>query len=345
MHDQRSSRDVRLFGWRRLNPADRAFTALVFVALVPVVLLALAGCGVLGFVAYQVSSVGLVGVAGDRQLWPVLTFLAVFLVGVALGGRALLTQLAATRRLERAVEVITLPPTERLAAAAERCRLDDVVLVEAPQPFSFAYGLLGPRVVISTALVDALNNEELAAVLEHERYHVRAFDPLKVVLARAMTAGFFYLPVLRPLRSRYVASREIAADRSAVSAYGRGALAGALVRAVSGPDWANLGAAAALSGTELLEERIIHLETGDEPPGLRLPAAAIATTVAVVAMLAGALLYTVVAAGGPAELMRDRMGGEMEGMAGNGVVPGVIWWVGLAGAGLWLWRKAHRIRG
>jgi len=37
---------------------------------------------------------------------------------------------------------------------------------------------------------------ELDAVLEHEHYHVRNRDPLKLVLARALPAAFFYLPVL-----------------------------------------------------------------------------------------------------------------------------------------------------
>ena len=330
----------------RLNAANRAFAAIVAVAMVPVLLLALSGCAVLGFVAYRVATEGVSAMTSDGGLWPALTLVVVVVTGLGLGLRALLRQLAATRRLAAAVESAAVPVPARLQALAERCALDGrVLLVDAEERFSFAFGFAAPRVVISAGLLDALSDDEAMAVLEHERYHLRAHDPLKVVAVRTLAVAFFYLPILRPLRSRYIASREIAADRRAVARSGPAAVAGALYRAVVGPRWVDLGGAAALGGDELLEERIRHLETGEEPAAAPLPHTAVAATVGVIVLLAAALVYTVVGAGGPAGLMEGRMDGDMDEMSASslgGVVVSVAPWLLLAG---WLWHKTRRRKG
>jgi len=98
-----------------------------------------------------------------------------------------------------------------------------------------------------------------------ERYHVRNLDPLKVLLVRALPATFFFVPALAALRSRYVAGRELAADRRAVRACGHDPLVGALLKVVRGPAWGELQAAAAIGGSELLDLRIAQLESGSEP--------------------------------------------------------------------------------
>src|SRR5207245_144559 len=147
----------------------------------------------------------------------------------ALGVWSLARQLRDSRRLARRVRALALPLPEAVAASARGVGLAGrVVLVDSPQQFSFAYGALTPRVAVSRGLVELASGEELAAVLVHERYHVRNLDPLKVLVARALPATFFYLPAFGGLRERYVAGRELAADRRAVAHYGRKPLAGAL---------------------------------------------------------------------------------------------------------------------
>ena len=57
-----------------------------------------------------------------------------------------------------------------------------------------------PRVAVSRGLVEATSADELRAVIEHERYHVRNLDPLKIVLTRSLSAALFLLPALNALR-------------------------------------------------------------------------------------------------------------------------------------------------
>jgi hypothetical protein len=41
-------------------------------------------------------------------------------------------------------------------------------------------------------------------------------DPLKIVLARSLSAALFFLPAVDVLRARYMADCELAADRQAI---------------------------------------------------------------------------------------------------------------------------------
>ena len=179
-----------------------------------------------------------------------------------------------------------------------------VVLVDVPESFSLVYGVLTPRVVVSRGLLEGVSDGELRAVLEHERYHVCNLDPLKVVLVRTLAAALFFLPALDSLRVRYVAARELAADRRAVAACGRRHLVGALLKVVRGPQWSELDVTAPIGGAELLTVRAAQLETGVEP---RLHALSITrTTLSLVgaALLVAAFLASVSGLGGPVAVHR-----------------------------------------
>ncbi len=257
----------------RLNTANRSFFALVATALVPYGLLGLFGCGLLSVVGYRLAADGLSGLERPGQdLRPAVVFFAVVATGTVIAGLSVRRQLAATRALASAVAERTLPLPPELARAADRARIGGRLdLVDDRQPFSFTHGLVWSRVAVSRGLVDAASATELEAVLHHEAYHVRNWDTVKVVVARAAPSAFFFLPALGHLRDRYLAGRELAADRRAVRAAGDGALAGALCKVVDGPAGLDLGAAAALGGSGFLEQRVAQLEGGHEPPLPRLP--------------------------------------------------------------------------
>lgn len=219
---------------------------------------------------------------------PVLAFLAPVALGLALGARSLGRQVLASRRLARGIRRLTVTSPGHLQRTASRAGLRGrVVLVDAAEPFSFVYGALTPRVVVSSGLLGGASREELRAVLEHERYHVRNLDPLKLLLLRALSGTLFFLPVLGLLRARYLTGRELAADRHAVATCGRRPLVGALLKVVRAPAWSELDVTAPLDGHQLLDARVAQIETGREP-GLGTP-----SPVRVVASLLGAAALTV----------------------------------------------------
>jgi len=275
------------------NAPERAFTTLISISVVPYALVAMLNCAA-GLMLARVSQ-GSSHVVADPSAWLALAVLVVLALGAVLGLRSLFRQLHATVAIERRVRLLSVAVPPDLAVAARTAglagRLD---LVEATSPYGFTYGMFRPRVVVSTSFVGSLTATELAALLAHERYHVRHRDPLKVVISRAARATAFFLPAVSLLHDRYLVGRELSADQRAVRHVGRRALVGALCKAATPPGWDELPAAAAMRENHALEARIIQLETGVEPTLGPIPNRALACTV--VPLIGIAIVLTVTAA-------------------------------------------------
>jgi hypothetical protein len=113
-----------------------------------------------------------------------------------------------------------------------------------PAPEAFCVGLLRPRIFVSAPTLQALSQTELAAVVAHERHHAQRRDPLRLLLARSIGDGLFWLPALRRLADRYAALAELAADDAARRATGGSkALASALLAFDAHPSPAAVGIA------------------------------------------------------------------------------------------------------
>ncbi len=123
----------------------------------------------------------------------------------------------------------------RLAAIASRAGSPNLYLLPARRPTAFSFGILRPRIVVSSALLEQLSPDEQAAVVWHEAHHVRNREPLKCLVVRLIAAAFFWLPLLIDLRDRYLLVKELAADRLAAEKAGAAALAGALAAATAPP--------------------------------------------------------------------------------------------------------------
>jgi Zn-dependent protease with chaperone function len=165
---------------------------------------------------------------------------------------------------------MAVPPT-RLARLFADLSLSPFVTVLATEiPMAFCYGLLRPRICISTGLAEAITTKELKAVLLHEDHHRRQYDPLRGLLAEVLATMFFFLPVAAELRDLFLTSTELQADRRATRVVGRPALAGALHKIVSHPLAAHL-AVPGIAGLSATDARIAEL-LGDHPAALRLSA-------------------------------------------------------------------------
>jgi Zn-dependent protease with chaperone function len=291
-----------------LDQANRSFLAFVSVALL---FGATVLCGALGGVLLplslaHISHRGLAGLWSDRAslLVPLALFLLIA-VGLGLGGRALVRQAIASRVLSRRVRALANTAPEALVDAARQTGLTGrVVFIDEADSFSFVYGVTTPRVAVSRGLIERATGDELRAVLEHERYHVRNIDPLKAAIVRVLSEALFFLPALNSLRTRYVAARELAADRRAVALYGRRPLAGALLKVVRGPDWSEQAGAAAIASPQLLDVRLVQLETGSEPKPEALDAKNVVLSLGGAALFAVMFLVSVSGLGGAAAVHR-----------------------------------------
>jgi BlaR1 peptidase M56 len=328
----------------RLDTGNRSLLALVGAGLAGLWLLCGAvACVLFSLIAYRIADDGLGALTSGADLWPAFALAALVGGGAASGVWSLRRQIVSSRRLAQRVDELELPLPEELDRAAGRAGLAGrLVLVDSSEAFSFTYGAVTPRVAISRGLVAATSPRELDAVLEHERYHVRNLDPLKVLLARALPATFFYVPVLGELRARYIAGRELAADRRALESCGRAPLAGALFKVVRGPRWPELGAAAAIGGPELLDVRVAQLETGSEPRVARVSAAALLLSLVGIAALTAAFVATVAGVGGPDAVARETGASLQPTDVALALLCAVPWVIGGFAAYGWLDRRAKR---
>jgi Zn-dependent protease with chaperone function len=84
-------------------------------------------------------------------------------------------------------------------------------------PVVAVVGALRPRLFVAAQVFDALNEEELAAALAHERRHVEARDNLKRALLRAGQDALPFFPAGRALVRAWQRESELAADECAAS--------------------------------------------------------------------------------------------------------------------------------
>lgn len=129
-------------------------------------------------------------------------------------------------------EQLLLSRLPRIPIAAGDVPVD---MVPSATVNAFCAGVIRPRVLVTKGLLARLDDDELRAAVMHELEHARARGPLKVALAHIATRTLFWLPALGDLLDRYVLLSELAADRAAIRATSRSALAGALSEVVDGP--------------------------------------------------------------------------------------------------------------
>lgn len=180
-------------------------------------------------------------IAGIGRLgWPLWTLdVAVFALTLLIGARlamAVVRVAIATRR-RRAhhrmlVDLLGVAPDAVFATACARER--DLRVLEVAQPLAYCLPGVRSRVVVSEGALDSLTETEVAAILSHERAHLRARHDL---VLEAFTAAHAAFPRFVRSASALDAVQllvELLADDAAVRVAGRAPLARALVACASG---------------------------------------------------------------------------------------------------------------
>jgi Zn-dependent protease with chaperone function len=200
----------------------------------------------------------IIGAAG-RLGWPLWTaYIAVLALTVLVGARLMIAvvRVAIANRRRRAHHrmVVDLVGVGHDAALAQPCaRTRALRILDVPQPLAYCLPGMRSRVVVSEGTLNTLSDAEVAAILTHERAHLRARHDLVLEAFTAVHAAFPRLVrsanALRAVRLLV----ELLADDAAVRATGRTPLARALVACASGR--APSGALAAAGPSTVLRVR------------------------------------------------------------------------------------------
>jgi Zn-dependent protease with chaperone function len=244
-------------------------------ALLPVVWLACLGAAGGSCVAGIRMSGGGCLLGWDREDWLLVGFVpAAALLGI-LGWRAVTIAAAARRAELRGPALAGAVPLPTGGGC--------VWVVPSPVPVAFAAGLWRPRAVVTSGLLNPLNEEERRAVCAHEAAHVRLGHPRILLVGGAVAAAFRRWP---PVCRAWEALRrelEAAADDEAAREVGRDPLLSALARVALAGGVAS--EAAGFGDAEHLRYRILRLQ---DPQPVRLgPTLAVgSSTTALAAMMA-----------------------------------------------------------
>jgi len=193
--------------------------------------------------------------SSNAPLFALLIFSFIFSIGLII----LTVQIIKTGMLIKATLKKRIPHPKKLLSFAENLGLQNKInVIEDRNQFSFCYGLLRPRICISTGLIESLEENELKAVLLHESYHLKNHDPLRIILGKTSSRMLFFIPTFKDIQSHYAFSKEIAADEVAIRSGHKEFLISALTKLLS-PSIPSLSGVAAFADSHSLENRILYL--------------------------------------------------------------------------------------
>ncbi|GAB7144269.1 M56 family metallopeptidase [Mycobacterium riyadhense] len=178
--------------------------------------------------------------AEGRLGWPLWTaYIAVFaltvLVGVRLVAAVLRGAIATRRRRAHHRMVIDLVHVGHDGALAQPgTRTRDLRVLDVAEPLAYCLPGVRSRVVVSEGALNTLGDAEVAAILTHERAHLRARHDLVLEAFTAVHAAFPRLVRSANALGAVQLLVELLADDAAVRAAGRTPLARALVACASG---------------------------------------------------------------------------------------------------------------
>jgi len=140
-------------------------------------------------------------------------------------------------------------------------RKNVVTEIKENTPVVFCYGLIRPRICISSGLIKILKNDELQAVLLHENQHRSSNDPLKLFIIKFFQNIFFFLPGLKTIINKYLTFSELAADEQATNNFtDRPKLARAIFKITQAEEQNTIRTGLATSFfTSTIEERVNKL--------------------------------------------------------------------------------------
>lgn len=167
-------------------------------------------------------------------------------------------------------------------------RLRQMTIIREDASVAMTVGFFRPRIVLSTGLLRMLEPAELAAVVTHERHHLRRRDPLALFALSLSRTALWYVPLLGWAEDKYKTAIEVLADRHAIASSNGGAkeLGSALLKLLRQGGAKEMPAASASFADASVNVRIRLLLDPHYAPSWRPPVAASLLSFAVLVLLA-----------------------------------------------------------
>src|SRR5246127_1511869 len=176
----------------------------------------------------------------DALGWPLwLAYISVFAITLLIGTRLLIAvvQVAIDTRRRRAHHrmLVDLLGVTRERAREEQIKGRHLRILDVEAPLAYCLPGVRSRVVVSSGALNTLSDNEVTAILRHERAHLRARHDLVLEMFTAVHAAFPRFVRSRSALDAVQLLVEMLADDAAVRATGPTPLARALVACAAGP--------------------------------------------------------------------------------------------------------------
>jgi Zn-dependent protease with chaperone function len=128
--------------------------------------------------------------------------------------RVLVTYIKTRKRINKLVVLKTNKNFLKLQSLLGNMSLksSQIIVVETREHIALNYGLIRPKIVLSSGLIKDLSKKELEAVILHELYHQKRSHVLLFLLAETSRSLLFFVPVIGTLVNNIKLKSEIRAD-------------------------------------------------------------------------------------------------------------------------------------
>lgn len=133
-------------------------------------------------------------------------------------------------------------------------------IISYKAPIAMTIGLWKPRMILSTGLMDMLEPNELHAVIEHEKCHIRYRDPLSIFLLSMISKSMWYIPIFAWMADKYPIMIELRADKYAITQMKQSAhLGSALLKLLKQAPTPHISLSHASFAETSMNVRIMHI--------------------------------------------------------------------------------------
>ncbi|MDF2926260.1 MAG: putative family peptidase [Paenibacillaceae bacterium] len=183
-----------------------------------------------------------------------------------------ISQILASFRVKARFSAVLDPEQSRQMVRRYALAEGNLMVIRCQKPMAFTMGFFRPVIIMSTGLTDLLEEEELEAVVRHEQFHLINRDPLRTLCIYALSSIMWYVPILRWCHHCFKTTREVLADRYAISATGSAVgLGSALVKLTKSSTPLSMSFAHASFADTPINIRIRQLLDPQEKPRIKLP--------------------------------------------------------------------------
>lgn len=164
--------------------------------------------------------------------------------------------------------------SQKLKRVAPSVGIDNrLVEINDSKPVIFCFGLIRPKICISSGLIKRLSEKELKVVLLHEQHHLVSNEPIRTFVVKLVTKILFFLPGLKLFSRQYLTFSELAADQWITDSFqDKAPLVGALYKIIRWKKQMIIKNELALSffAHSIIEERINKLIDNKYRPKFRI---------------------------------------------------------------------------